>query len=298
MGNEKVVLYKIEEKIKSVQNEEEQKEEIEINFTEISTIPSEFLKNIKEYFFEPIKYEKSIKLIKKSIKVGEEENSEIQPEKVMVSDKEGIKIWDIEKISGMPITDLKIGPTNKSKGYPHNKNILYALNSNGNLQGYDLSTPGSTAIYKLEGYDLLDFDHNPNKLYTLATGGKNTALQFWDTRKQMEPPISILTGHTHWITSVEYNKFYDQLIATGSSSTEIFLWRALTQSSHAMEKSGGVSVYTEEDKEKILTQLELDDSVYSVKWSQQEPWVYAGLGFSGQLIVAHVPYEEKYKIMI
>ncbi len=234
----------------------------------------------------------------KQSKPAGEEPTKSEPESIIVSDKQGIKVWDINSLSGKPATEKAIGHTLKAKPYPHSKNVMFALTSSGTVMGYDMSAAEPSVLYKLENHDVLDFDHNPNKLHTLATGGKNASLQFWDTRKVGASPISVLLGHTHWITAVEYNHYYDQLVATGSSSTEIFLWRAIAQSSQTGGKSGIVTIYTEEDKEMAITQAELDDSVYCVKWSQQEPWIYGALGYSGQLQVLHVPYDEKYKIMI
>ncbi len=225
----------------------------------------------------------------------------------MVCDKEGVKIFDISALGSVPASQKLLGQCYKSKINPHVKNAVTVLQSEGVVACYDMASPEIKTVFRLENAHkaggACDFDHNPNRLHTLATGGKDCALKFWDTRKTTKDsqPISIMLGHSHWVCAVEYNRYYDQLVITGSSSTEVTLWRAIVQSSQALNmatKSGVVSVYTEEDKELALCTTELDDSVYVAKWSHQEPWVYAALAYSGQLMVTHIPHEEKYKIMI
>jgi len=186
----------------------------------------------------------------------------------------------------------------RAKLYPHSKNIICALDDKSCVKAYDTKSSLTKPIYELPKRDIMDFDYNPNKLYTIATGNKNSALEFWDTRKLLNGPISLLFGHSHWVNTIEYNHYYDQLIISGSTGTEVFLWRAISQSSQAESISGMVPVYNEDDKEMPLSQLDLNDSIYVVKWSQNEPWIYAALEYSGQLLVTHVPSEEKYKIMI
>jgi len=43
---------------------------------------------------------------------------------------------------------------------------------------------------------------------------------------------------------------------------------------------------------------EHEDSVYSVEWSDSDPWVFASLSYDGRLVVNHVPRSEKYKILL
>lgn len=216
---------------------------------------------------------------------------------MILSDEKGVRIWDVNDLS-KPIEFRRLENVRKAKLYPHTRSILCILDTRGSVQAYDTKSPDAKPIYELPKRDVLDFDYNPNKLHTIATGNQNSALEFWDSRKLSNGPVSLLLGHSHWVTSIEYNHYYDQLVVSGSTSTEVFLWRAISQSSQADSKAGMVSVYGEDDKEMCLAQLDLNDSVYVARWSQNEPWIYAALEYSGQLLVTHVPYEEKYKIMI
>ena len=61
-------------------------------------------------------------------------------------------------------------------------------------------------------------DFNPNKQYQLATAGDDGSVRFWDIRQASKGPVAARTGdHSHWIWSVRYNAFHDQLILTSSS---------------------------------------------------------------------------------
>lgn len=42
---------------------------------------------------------------------------------------------------------------------------------------------------------------------------------------------------------------------------------------------------------------EHEDSVYSVKWSTTDAWVFASLSYDGRLVINHVPSDEKYSIL-
>ncbi len=77
---------------------------------------------------------------------------------------------------------------------------------------------------------ITDLDYNPNKLNTIVTCGQDSALRFWDLRKPEKCLLSF-EDEQHWICKVKYNRFHDQLLLTGSSSTFISLYKATTVSS-------------------------------------------------------------------
>ena len=62
------------------------------------------------------------------------------------------------------------------------------------------------------------------------TGGQDGAIRFWDLRKTDRAVYSFEDEH-HWITSVKYNRFHDQLILSGSTSTYVSLYKATSVSS-------------------------------------------------------------------
>ena len=47
----------------------------------------------------------------------------------------------------------------------------------------------------------------------------------------------------------------------------------------------------------IAVYEEHEDSVYSVKWSSTDAWVFASLSYDGRLVINHVPTNEKYSIL-
>ena len=73
---------------------------------------------------------------------------------------------------------------------------------------------------------LMDLDYNPNKLNTVATCGQDGALRFWDLRKSDRCLLEFEDETTGHINKVKYNRFHDQLLITGSSSTFVSLYRA------------------------------------------------------------------------
>jgi hypothetical protein len=54
-------------------------------------------------------------------------------------------------------------------------------------------------------------------------------LRFWDLRK-CDKCVLEFEEDSHWINKVKYNKFHDQLVITGCTSTYVTLYRASTVS--------------------------------------------------------------------
>jgi WD40 repeat protein len=46
-----------------------------------------------------------------------------------------------------------------------------------------------------------DVHFNPNRAYTLATGGDDTAVRVWDTRN-VRQPLRTVNEHSHWCVRV------------------------------------------------------------------------------------------------
>lgn len=66
------------------------------------------------------------------------------------------------------------------------------------------------------------------------------------------------------------------------------------------EKSGSGDVHDNDKNAQDIRVLniEMRDSVYDVAWSAADPWVFASLGYDGNVVVNHVPSKEKYKILL
>jgi WD40 repeat protein len=128
------------------------------------------------------------------------------------------------------------------------------------------------------------------------------------------------------VTSVAYNPFHDQLIASGSSDGRVDLWRVSSISSAPLLELGddeevnsgssssssaagadagsadGSSRRRPEPKlaadAAIRVHEDHDETVTGVSWSAHDAWVYASLSYTGKVVVAPVPSAEKYKILL
>lgn len=67
-------------------------------------------------------------------------------------------------------------------------------------------------------------DFNPNSQYYLASGGDDCRTKFWDLRQTGSPALHLQT-HTHWIWSIRYNPFHDQLVLSAGSDARVALMR-------------------------------------------------------------------------
>ncbi|XP_063901897.1 EARP-interacting protein homolog [Zophobas morio] len=149
-------------------------------------------------------------------------------------------------------------------------------------------------------------DFNPNKPYSLATGGDDGCIKFWDTRSCNEP-LKILEQHTHWVWSVRYNHFHDQLLLSSGSDSKVCLHNVTSLSSdlfsHVESSESGEDALQCTRKELFEDRIikvyeDHEDSVYATEWSSADPWVFASLSFDGRFVVNHVPSEVKYKILL
>lgn len=68
-------------------------------------------------------------------------------------------------------------------------------------------------------------DFNPNSQYYIASGGDDCRANFWDLRQSSKPALRLQT-HSHWIWSIRYNPFHDQLVLSAGSDARVVLMRA------------------------------------------------------------------------
>lgn len=184
---------------------------------------------------------------------------------------------------------------------PHHGGSQIATGIDSSIKGYDLrSMSPSFTIENAHSQMIRDLDFNPNKQYYFASCSDDCKVKFWDTRHTHEP-LMIRVDHSHWVWSVRYNNFHDQLVLTSSSDSRVILSNIASLSS---EPYGHIDE-DEDDNEKvpdvdrvISTFDEHEDSVYAVEWSSADPWVFASLSYDGRLVVNRVPRAEKYKILL
>lgn len=194
-----------------------------------------------------------------------------------------------------------------------NANQFLALYENG-VRSYDIRDPNHVAwqIDDAHSQQVRDIDVNPNKAFHIATVGDDAILKIFDVRNNKEPVFS-RRDHLHWIFSVSFNKFHDQLILTSSSDGKVLLTCASSCSSEApkdISSSGGNDLDVENEDEFQQTRkshlsdglLETfeqhEESVYCVEWSAADPWIFASVSYDGRVIVSRIPKKYKYQILL
>jgi len=150
--------------------------------------------------------------------------------------------------------------------------------------------------------------YNPNRPWVLATGGDDHRVKCWDLRRSAAP-LKVLEGHTHWVTSLAFNPFHDQLLLSGSTDCRADIWRISSVSSAPLLELG------EDDEEgdaggaraseprlaadqAIRVHTDHEESVTGVAWSLCDAWVYASVSYTGRVAVAQVPSQEKYRVLL
>ena len=166
------------------------------------------------------------------------------------------------------------------------------------VKSYDIRDPNHCAWTIEDAHNQLvrDIDCNPNKQCHIVTGGDDGSLKIWDCRNTKEQ-VFARNDHHHWIWSVRFNTFHDQLILSSSSDGKVLLTCAGSVSSEAPD----VNDSTEKDllKDGLLQTFDQhEDSVYCTEWSTADPWVFASLSYDGRVIISKVPKQYKYQILL
>ncbi len=159
-------------------------------------------------------------------------------------------------------------------------------------------------VMKAHDDTIRDADYNPNKPSYIVTCGDDRKIKFWDIRKfggsgsGAATPLRVLTGHTHWVSTVKYNRAHDQLVLSGSSDSSVKLWSIVSISSAPLGELEDPANEKEGDKLIKTYGDDHEDSVYGVSWSAKDAWVFASVSYGGQVVFNHVPQAEKYKILL
>ncbi|KAK9768404.1 phosphatidylserine decarboxylase 1 [Basidiobolus ranarum] len=180
----------------------------------------------------------------------------------------------------------------------------------GNIVGCDLRDMNPTfTINNAHTLNVRCIDFNPKREHIIATGGDDGKVKFWDIRNT-KTHIRELSNHTHWVWSVSFNKFYDQLILSSSSDCQVNLERVDSTSSSRLNETlgkldetsslhsvGQASIDYNIQDLLVLAYEDHEESVYSAVWSNADPWILASLSNDGRLVINFVPREEKYRII-
>ena len=169
-----------------------------------------------------------------------------------------------------------------------------------NIYAKDIRKPNSF-VWEINAHSaqVRDLDFNPNQQYYVATCGNDNMYKFWDIRK-LSPAI-VMTNHSHWVWSIRYNQFHDQLVLTCGSDSKVILTRIASLASqpfgHLIEDEESEKKKTLFADEVIKVYEEHEDSVYAVEWSTVDPWTFASLSYDGRLVINKVPKKEKLSLL-
>ena len=203
---------------------------------------------------------------------------------------------------------------------PHHSSLLVTSDNNNirlwDLRDSSLHSSAQLSIINAHYSTIRDIDYNPNKPYHIVSGGEDRILNIFDLRKvnkginnnsnnsnnnnnNNNRSLCQLASHSHWVWSVKYNPYHDQLIL--SCGTELInLWCLVSYSSAPLgelESESPTHNYNNIDQ-LVKTYSEHEQSIYSIAWSPHSAWLFASLSYEGKLVINHVPPNEKYKILL
>lgn len=268
-------------------------------------------------------------------------------DRVLICDGVNLDVWDVEKQQNcrnfsfaeslQKLNSIQESQTESANVTDLRWSSLFncsviAAAINSKIYGFDTrvshSSPSSVcwSIEDDKCIKIRSIDLNPNSQYFIASGGDDCCAKFWDLRQTQEPALNI-RSHTHWIWSIRYNPFHDQLVLTAGSDARSVLMRAQSISSEPIsniqdedegreDRSGedlsngsnqsgdgnepddmqGDKSESKFDDGVVEIYEEHDDSIYSAEWGS-DPWIFASLGFESRLIINKVPKAEKFNIL-
>ncbi|XP_074594908.1 EARP and GARP complex-interacting protein 1 [Brevipalpus obovatus] len=229
-----------------------------------------------------------------------------------------VLIWDLE--NPQPVWSSPIEPSavtskvsNKMskisaiRWSPHSNCSVIGIAMGNNVYAKDIRVkPGSSFAWYLSahGQQVRDLDFNPNAQYYLATCGDDCEYKFWDTRKTDSPAMT-LQNHSHWVWSVRYNQFHDQLVLTCSSDSRVILTRITSLASKTLgqlmdegdSEESNIKSHKNLSDGVVATYEEHEDSVYAAEWSATDPWIFASLSYDGRVVINKVPRREKFSLL-
>ncbi|XP_017842994.2 EARP-interacting protein homolog [Drosophila busckii] len=189
----------------------------------------------------------------------------------------------------------------------HHQGHQFIVLHDTSVRAYDIrdSQHCAWSIDDAHGQMVRDLDCNPNKQCHFVTGGDDGYLKVWDCRT-VKSPVFERSDHSHWVWSVRFNTFHDQLLLSSSSDCKVLLTCAGSVSSEtsSAQEPEDKSVDILQERHKVLSDGLLqtfdqhEDSVYCAEWSNVDPWIFASLSYDGRVIISKVPKQFKYQIIL
>ncbi|XP_053617987.1 EARP and GARP complex-interacting protein 1 isoform X2 [Plodia interpunctella] len=182
----------------------------------------------------------------------------------------------------------------------HRADHQFAVLQDTHIKCYDTRTDCSKPAWSIDNAHrqlVRDLDFNPNRQFHVASAGDDAALNIWDYRNGREPIFS-RTDHSHWVWSVRYNTYHEQLLLTGSSDGRALLTAADSICRDRSDRSDRSDSDTRLEDGVLQSYEQHEDSVYCAEWSAAEPWTFASLSYDARLVLSRVPRHFKYKILL
>jgi WD40 repeat protein len=219
---------------------------------------------------------------------------------------------------------------------PHDPNRI-AIPNGCDIVFLDTRTAATPAMVlrACHRYGVTDFDANPNRPFVYATAGQDSFIKFHDVRQivtsshgSSSPLLKMIKGgHTHWVSTIRFNPYHDQLLVSTGTDSAVNLWRISSISSapilevseeapYSGSRLGGSGTTDDEEYFTLsrshdsasapnvdatapdinVQKYEHQESVYGMTWI--DPWCYVSLSYDGHVVLHHVPSREKYKILL
>ena len=150
--------------------------------------------------------------------------------------------------------------------------------------------------------------YNPNRIYYLCSGGEDGCIRFWDTRllRGTTTPASpdrdyeLPQAHEHYIHTVLYNPYHDQLLLSSSSDHTAKMWSIPSVAFRPQSDNNAAETdVTHSLKDGLLRTLnDFGDTVCAAAWSCSGPWVYAAVSYNGKILVDQVPGATKMALLM
>lgn len=215
------------------------------------------------------------------------------PQQAAIVTPDSIHLWDFHTQPSSAIQSNNL----KTLAWTPNTTGQFAYTRGSQIHHWDSRTPVIHTAHS-EGSTIRALDFNPHLPHILASAGDDGVTRLWDLRNPQGPLLEILEHHSYWIYGVRFNPQHDQLLATAGADGLVNLESAVSVSS-----SSSLSVEDKDpdeiDRDGLVAQFDdHETSVYDVRWSGEDPWVFASLSFGGRLVINTVPRHQRYKILL
>jgi WD40 repeat protein len=172
-----------------------------------------------------------------------------------------------------------------------------AIGINDSLKFVDLNS--NTIINTVNGahYNgVLSCEFDPFKSFILATSGMDYSIKFWDIRR-LDSPLNSIFNNSHWIWDIKYNKKFSRVMINSSSSSNV---KAIVFGKEEDDnfKFNDLFKQTNLKDYSLIDYNHFDDSVYSVDWSLNDPWIFAAVSYNSGFHINSIPDDIKYQVML